>query len=115
MKDGSVAYLSGSKSYFVRREPDKDKWDTIKYYTLEREHIPLARAKCSECKEIIESKYCGDFRQCKCTKSFVDTDRWTPERHRYGGKATPNQKENFFNLNSLYQISGNKGLFWMTG
>lgn len=87
MKDGSKAYLTQSERYFVRREPDKDNWTKIEYYTLEGEYIPLAKATCPECKETIQSQHCGDFVQCSCGKSFVDTDRWMPERQRYGGGA----------------------------
>lgn len=85
MKDGSTAYLTASKRYYCRREPKVDDFNKIVYYTLSGEHIPLASGTCEECGEKLESQICGDFKQCKCGKSFVDTDRWMPERHRYGG------------------------------
>lgn len=87
MKDGSIGYLTGTGRYYCRREPEKNNFTKIVYYTLEGEHIPLAKAKCGKCGEIIESQMCGDFVRCTCGESFVDTDRWFPERHRYGGKA----------------------------
>lgn len=88
----SAYYTSGkhrihaddSGRYFVRREPFP-KWKRIRYYTLEGDSIPLSKGTCKECGETIESKYCGDFQQCKCGRSYVDTDRWEPERHRFGG------------------------------
>lgn len=90
MKDGEYAWLTESKNYYCRREPDFDNWTGIAYYdakTLER--IPLAKGKCPSCKQIIESQHCGDFVPCGCGNSFVDTDRWAPERHRYGGQVIP--------------------------
>ncbi len=89
MKDGTTGYLTSSERYYCRREPKKDKFDRIVYYTLQGKLIPLAKAKCSECGNVIESKMCGDFRSCFCGKSFCDVDRWFPERHRYGGDALP--------------------------
>lgn len=83
MKDGTIAHLSESKRYYIRREPFP-KWKRIKYYTLDGESIPLAKGKCMTCKKILESKCCGDFQSCECG-SLVDTDRWFPERHRFGG------------------------------
>ena len=73
--------LTNSKRYYVEHEGD-----TIKYYDLSKKRIPLASGTCKECGDKIESKRCGDFVSCKCGKSFVDTDRWFPERHRFGGK-----------------------------
>lgn len=87
MKDGSTAYLTQTGKYFVRREPERHSFTKIVYYTLGGEHIPLAKGKCKECGQVIESQMCGDFVPCKCAKSFVDTDRWMPERHRYGGEV----------------------------
>lgn len=86
MNDGSEAWLTASGSYYVRREPDKDNWTTIVYYGLYGEHIPLAKAECPKCHMVLESKHCGDFQACE--HSFVDTDRWFPERHRYGGAVS---------------------------
>jgi len=86
MKDGSSAHLTESKRYYVRKELNEDS-QTIVYYTLSGDHIPLARAKCGDCNEVIESKKCGDFVSCSCGNSYVDTDRWMPERHRFGGNA----------------------------
>lgn len=89
MKDGTTAYLTQSERYYCRKEPDKDLWDTIEYYTLEGDYIPLSKAVCAKCEDVIQSRHCGDFQRCSCGASFVDTDRWTPERHRYGGDAKP--------------------------
>lgn len=85
MKDGTEAWLQPSGNYYCRRSPSYDDWDSIVYYNLDKELVPLASATCPACKEKIESKMCADFKTCKCGKSFVDTDRWCPERHRYGG------------------------------
>jgi hypothetical protein len=74
MKDGSNAWLTESGNYYARREPSYDNWKSIAYYnkdTLER--IQLAKAYCTECQQIIESKQCGDFVSCGCGASFVDT------------------------------------------
>lgn len=87
MNDGTEAYLTGSGNYYCRREPEVDSFNKIEYYTLEGEYIPLAKGKCKECNDIIQSQMCGSFQTCSCKKSFVDTDRWTPERHRYGGEV----------------------------
>lgn len=91
MQDGTTAWLSNSGYYFIRREKcsccKKNFLDAITYYDLEGKQIPLAKAKCKKCGEVIESKRCGDFVACTCGESFVDTDRWFPERHRYGGGA----------------------------
>lgn len=87
MQDGTQGWKTSSGRYYCRREPNRDTFDRIVYYTLKGELIPLAKAKCSECGDILESKMCGDFQSCSCGKSFVDTDRWFPERHRYGGEA----------------------------
>lgn len=87
MSDGTEAWLTPSGNYFCRAESSYEKREKIVYYSLEKNHIPLAKAQCEECKDIIESKMCGDFHYCSCGASFVDTDRWMPERHRYGGKA----------------------------
>lgn len=89
MEDGTTAYLTLSKHYFVRREPKADKWTRIKYYSLDGEKVQLAKGKCKSCQQIIESKHCGDYVSCGCGKSFVDTDRWFPERHRFGGEVEP--------------------------
>lgn len=95
MKDDTVAWLTASGNYYARRyrltpktsreRPDKDRWTHIAYYTLEGERVPLAKAECAECGDVLESKHCGDFVVCKCGQSSVDTDRWFPERHRYLG------------------------------
>lgn len=93
MKDGTTAYLSSSKRYFIRREPNPDNWQVIEYYTLDKEYIQLAKAECNKCHTILASKHCGDFVSCECG-NFVDTDRWMPERHRYGGDVKPINGEN---------------------
>ena len=85
MQDGGAARLTKSGKYYVRY-----RGESIFYYTLEGERIRLATARCTAiCKQIIRSKRCGDFVICDCGKSFVDTDRWLPTRHRYGGNAEP--------------------------
>lgn len=84
MGDGTEAYLTTSRLYYSRNNGNGE----IAYYdhtTLLR--IPLAAAKCAKCEQVIRSMRCGDFVQCKCGDSYVDTDRWMPERHRYGGAA----------------------------
>lgn len=53
--------------------------------------VELARAKCGACGEMIESESPGHFVTCSCGKSFVDTDRFEPRRHRYGGEAIWNK------------------------
>lgn len=85
MSDGSEAWLTPSGSYYCRAEPSYQKRTSIAYYSLKKESIKLAEGICLNCKETIKSKMCGDFQLCSCGKSFVDTDRWFPERHRYGG------------------------------
>lgn len=92
MKDGTMAYLSNSKRYFVRKMPNLKRWTRIEYYTKDGEKIELAKARCGECKKLMKSKMCGHYVGCKCGKSFIDTDRWFPERHRYGGEARPINK-----------------------
>lgn len=98
MKDATTAYLTSSGHYFCRYEPyvwlessqTYKECNTIVYYdkkTLER--IQLATAKCNVCNGVMMSTKCGDFQACGCGASFVDTDRWFPERHRYGGDCTP--------------------------
>lgn len=90
MADGTLAWLTPSGSYYARREPDYDIWDTIAYYNKDtKERIHLAEAQCSQCGQVIASKMRGDCVRCACGESFVDTDHWMPERHRYGGKAVP--------------------------
>lgn len=89
MKDGTEAWETASGRYYCRCEPDVTKWTKIVYYNLKKEHLPLAKGECSECKEVIESQYCGHFVRCKCGKSMCDTDRWTPEIHRYIGSLNP--------------------------
>ena len=86
MKDGREAWLTPSGRYYARREPTYDVYDEILYYSLDGEPIPLAKGECPECHDVIRSRMCGDFQRCKCGKSFVDTDRMMPERHRYGGQ-----------------------------
>lgn len=85
MQDGTEAWLTPSKRYYCRAEPSYEERTSIAYYGLDKERIPLAKGICNQCNEVIESKMCGDFQSCKCKKSFVDTDRQMPERHRYGG------------------------------
>lgn len=85
MQDKTIAYLSGSKNYYIRKEPNLKNWKTIKYYSLDGLRILLAKGVCAKCKDVMESQYCGHFVSCKCMKSFVDTDRWFPEHHRYSG------------------------------
>lgn len=84
MLDGTKATLSQSGRYYVRHVPRKN-WKRIVYYTTAGELVPLASATCPKCKDHIVSRCCGDFVRCSCGESFVDTDRWFPERHRLGG------------------------------
>ena len=94
MADGATAYVSPSCRYFIRYEPEFAGFTSIAYYDLKtRERIPLAKGSCSECGETMESRMCGDFQGCGCGKSFVDTDRWFPERHRYGGALVELEKK----------------------
>ena len=85
MKDGTTAYLTKSGDYYVSRKPGVKFKSQISYYTLEGERIPLAQGECLDCGGWIESKRCGDWQTCPCERSYVDTDRWSPELHRYGG------------------------------
>lgn len=87
MRDGTTAHLTSSGSYYVKALKREGKKVGISYYTLEWEKIELAKARCRSCDEVIESLYCGHFIMCGCGKSFVDTDRWMPERGRYGGEV----------------------------
>lgn len=89
MRDGSMASLSSSGRYYVRREPETGLLEKVVYFNLKRVHVPLAKAECEICHDIMESNMCGRFVSCRCMMSFVDTDRWFPERHRYGGRAIP--------------------------
>lgn len=82
MNDGTMAELTKSERYYCRRDGE-----FTRYYNLNKDYIPLAKSQCKECDQVLESKRCGDFVECECGKSFVDTDRWFPERHRYGGSA----------------------------
>ena len=77
--------LTFSGRYYVRNYKGVYKVD---YYDLNKKRIPLAKATCNKCKETIKSLRCGHFVQCSCNESFVDTDRWFPELHRYGGDCT---------------------------
>lgn len=88
MGDGRQAWLTPSCRYFARRHGQ-----SIWYYGLDKARIRLARAKCTSCGKMIESKRCGHFVSCPCRKSFCDTDRFEPERHRFGGNAAPNYLE----------------------
>lgn len=47
----------------------------------------MHKAKCKSCGQIIVSERPGHFASCDCGKSFIDTDRWFPERIRLGGDA----------------------------
>lgn len=47
----------------------------------------MNKAKCKSCGEIMVSERCGHFVTCKCGESFIDTDRWFPDRVRLGGEA----------------------------
>lgn len=85
MNDGTEAWLTSSGLYYCRAEPSYEERTSIVYYSLEKEHIPLSHGTCKKCGDYIESKMCGDFQSCSCGASFVDTDRWMPERHRHGG------------------------------
>lgn len=49
----------------------------------------MNKAKCNACGQVIVSERPGDFASCDCGKSFIDTDRWFPERYRLGGEAKP--------------------------
>jgi len=82
MKDGTNAWLTASGWYFSRPEPSYEKRESIVYYSLDKEHIPLAETECQKCGETVKSKMCGDFQSCSCRATSVDTDRWMPERHR---------------------------------
>jgi len=84
MEDGIIGYLTKSERYYCRKEV-KDEDLMIFYYTLEGKRVPLAKAECLSCGEIVESLRCGDFQKCSCGGTAVDTDRWLPERHRYIG------------------------------
>lgn len=87
MNDGKEGWLTNSGRYYCRKEPSLENWTSIAYYTLEGEMIPLAKAQCGACGDVMESKMCGSYVACSCGKSFVDTDRWFPESHRLGGSA----------------------------
>lgn len=92
MTDGTIAVITYSKLYYVRRmykwksyswkSKGYKKYDRIEYYSLHWKYIPLASAECEYCWEIIQSQMCWDFVTCKCWSTSVDTDRWFPERHR---------------------------------
>lgn len=77
--------LTHSGRYYVRNYKKRHKID---YYDLTKKRIQLAKARCNKCKEIMRSLRCGHFVMCSCKESFVDTDRWFPEMHRYGGDCT---------------------------
>lgn len=47
----------------------------------------MHKAKCKSCGEIIVSERPGHFVECGCGESFIDTDRWFPDRYRLGGDA----------------------------
>ena len=85
MKDGNEAWVTQSGNYHARRHPTYENYTHIFYYDLEGNRILLAKATCPSCEDVLESKMCGDFVSCRCGKSFVDTDRCMPERHRFGG------------------------------
>ena len=58
----------------------------------------MHKAKCKSCKQVMVSERGGQFVTCDCGESFIDTDRWFPERIRLGGEAelitdTPEQGE----------------------
>lgn len=89
MEDGKQAWPTQSGDYYCRREPDIYKWTSIVYYTINKTRIRLAEGSCGACGEHLISKHCGDFVSCKCGKSYLDTDRWFPERQRYGGELQP--------------------------
>ena len=82
MSDGRIGYLTKSERYYVYRH---DIEYIIDYYTLDGIRILLPSGTCSECGEFLQSLRCGHFVQCGCGSCFVDTDRWMPERGRYGG------------------------------
>lgn len=75
--------LTNSKRYYFIQEGEN-----TRFFSLDKQPIPLAKGKCLECGDVMESKRCGHFVECSCGKSYVDTDRWFPERHRYGGCST---------------------------
>jgi hypothetical protein len=85
MRDGTTAYLSNSKRFFIRREPEVDNWDTIRYYNHDGVEVQLAQGTCKNCGNFIKSRYCGHFVTCGCGKSFVDTSSSDPGMGRYGG------------------------------
>lgn len=98
MADSTKAWPTRSNNLFVRREFHSPQghvihiqsypWNHIAYYdknSLER--LYLAEARCLNCNTIVRSKHCGDFATCNCGKIFVDTNRWFPNSHRYGGNS----------------------------
>lgn len=89
MNDWTTAVLTISKNYYVRQmykwksnTKSGMKWDRIEYYDLHGNYIPLASIECEKCWETIQSQYCWHFVTCSCWNTSVDTDRWSPERHR---------------------------------
>jgi hypothetical protein len=92
MKDGEIATLTESCKYYSRRYLNENEKVVIVYYGLDKKKVSLARAVCQKCKFVMESKTCGDYVPCLCGASFVDTDRWFPERHRFGGDAVIEHK-----------------------
>lgn len=42
---------------------------------MSMKRIKLNMIKCNHCGDVIESKYCHDYQECKCGKVFVDGGR----------------------------------------
>ncbi len=82
MKDGTIAYLTQSGSYYFLAGPDR-------YWHLDGSRIEWQEAECDICHDIIASRRCGQYVSCRCGMSGVDTDRWMPERQRFIGHAIP--------------------------
>lgn len=117
MNDGTIGVLSTTWMYYIRHmykgksyteRQKKYPFDRIEYYTLRGKYIPLARAECEQCWEIVQSQYCWHFTTCSCLMTSVDTDRWSPERHRIivdkdlyrifkNSQLPENKAQNFFN------------------
>ena len=65
----------------------------MKWTNKDGKQVEMAKAKCKKCGDVMESKMPGDWVRCSCGASYVDTDRWSPERHRYGSEAQWGQND----------------------
>lgn len=65
----------------------------MKWKCSDGKMVNMAKAECEVCNDVMESTRPGDFVGCKCGQSFVDTDRWFPNLHRYGGYAKDVKKD----------------------